>query len=252
MYKYSYFFTFLMILGIPFSGKSQESDDAMYRTDQTYFSQETEMIFSFANIDAASMSIDNIMRWSPVFNFTGHLNHDFSKYFGLDAGFGIRNVGFIAKFPNEENSPKRKFRTYNLGIPLGIKVGNLNQRNPFFFFTGYEVEMPFHYKEKLFINGDKTNKITGWFSNRTDRFTQSLYAGVQFPQGFSLKFKYYLNNFFNQDYEEFADGVSTHPYAGVNVNVFYFSINWFPFQDVKLYEIRIPDSDGTVTSSNWH
>lgn len=241
-----------MFFLIPFSGKSQETETDIYRTHETYYSQETEMIFSFANIEADSANIDNILRWSPVFNFTGHLNYDVSKHFGLDAGFGIRNVGFIAKFPNEPNSTKRKFRTYNLGLPLGFKIGDLNQKHPFFLFGGYEVEMPFHYKEKKFVNGDKTDKITGWFSDRTDRFTQSVYAGIQFPKGFSLKFKYYLNNFFNEDYTEFVDGFATHPYAGVTANVFYFSINWFPFQDTKLYDIKIPESSDTVASTLWH
>lgn len=252
MIKNLYLFSVLAFLSIPFSGKGQETDDEVYRIHQSYYSQETEMIFSFANINADSMNVDNIMRWSPVFNFTGHLNYDLSKNLGFDLGLGIRNVGFIAKFPNTANDTKRKYRTYNLGLPIGIKVGNLNQKHPFFLFGGYEVEMPFSYKEKHFVNGDKTDKITGWFSNRTDRFTQSVYAGVQFPQGFSLKFKYYLNNFFNEDYQEFVDGVATLPYAGLDVHVFYFSINWYPFQDVKLYDIHIPEPSGTVTSSNWH
>jgi len=221
-----------------------------YRKGRFYFSNETEIIFSFANIDADSANMDNILRWSPVFNFMGRMNYDITRHLGVDIGLGFRNVGFIAKIPEAENDLKKKFRTYNFGLPIGIKIGDLNQKNPFFLFAGYELEMPFHYKEKTFENGDKTDKITGWFSDRTDLFTQSVYAGVQFPQGFSLKFKYYLNNFFNSDYELFKDGVSTKPYAGLDVNVFYFSITWFPFRDTKSYDIEVPQYQETIYTSN--
>lgn len=231
------------------SGKAQKTDD-IYRTHRRYYSQEGEMIFSFANIESDTLNAENILRWSPVFNFTGHLNYDFSKYFGMDIGLGIRNVGFIAKFPNEPDNLKKKFRTYNLGLPIGIKIGDLNQKHPFFVFGGYEIEMPFHYKEKTFHNGDKDDKVSGWFSSRTDRLAQSVYAGLQFPQGFSVKFKYYLNNFFNAEYKETKDGFTYKPYAGFDVNVFYFSINWFPFQDTKLYDIPLPEPRGAM-AKNW-
>lgn len=242
---------FIPFLFFALSGNAQNNNNEVYRTHRFYYSQEGEMIFSFANIETDTMDIENILRWSPVFNFTGHLNYDISKYLGLDFGLGIRNVGFIAKMPDAPNDLKKKFRTYNLGLPIGIKIGDLDQKNPFFVFGGYEIEIPFHYKEKTFEDGDKTDKITGWFSDRTERFTQSVYAGIQFPQGFSLKFKYYLNNFFNEDFEKFEDGVSYKPYNGFTANVFYFSINWYPFQDTKLYDISMPESDGTVTSARW-
>lgn len=250
MKKFLSHFCLLSFLVGSLSGNAQSGEE-FYRTHRSYYSQEGEMIFSFANIESSTMSVENILRWSPVFNYTGHVNYDFSKNFGVNLGLGFRNVGFIAKFPDEPNGLKKKYRTYNLGLPIGIKIGDLHQKHPFFLFGGYELEMPFQYKEKTFENGDKTDKITGWFSNRTDRFTQSLFAGVQFPQGFSLKFKYYLNNFFNEDFTVTKDNISTKPYAGFEARVFYFSITWYPFQDSKLFEIPLDEPSGTVTSANW-
>lgn len=244
-YLFSVVFSFLAL-----SGNAQDSKK-IYRTHSVYFSNEGEMIFSFANIDSDSIDFENILRWSPVFNFTRHLNYDLSRYVGLNVGLGIHNVGFIAKLPSAPDGLKKKYRTYNLGLPLGLKIGDLNQRDPFFFFGGYEIEMPIHYKEKTFHNGDKDNKISGWFSERTERFAQSLYVGIQFPQGFALKFKYYLNNFLNEDFALTKDGITLHPYAGFTANVFYFSINWFPFQDTKLRNLPIGNPDGTVVAAKW-
>jgi hypothetical protein len=51
------------------------------------------------------------------------------------------------------------------------------------------------YKEKTYISGDKTDKITGWFSDRQEIFQHGFLAGVQFPYGTNLKFKYYLSEF---------------------------------------------------------
>ncbi len=241
------------LLLLAFTTTAQEKEkDPDYRVGKWYFSNETEMIFSFANIQSDSMNIDNIMRWSPVFNYMGRINHDISKHVGIDIGLGFRNVGFIAKFPNEENDLKKKFRTYNLGLPIGIKIGDLNQKNPFFLFAGFEIEMPFQYKEKTFENGDKNDKITGWFSDRTDRFTRSVYAGVQFPNGISLKFKYYLQNFFNEDYKIIKDGKTTKPYANLDVHVFYFSLTIYPFKDSKSYDIELPKDEYKTTTAGWY
>jgi hypothetical protein len=80
----------------------------------------------------------------------------------------VLNVGYIAEGyvdPANQVVYKKKFRTYNLAIPVGLKVGNLEG---VFVFGGYSVEFPFVYKEKTFDGGDKIGKITGWFSNRPE------------------------------------------------------------------------------------
>ena len=78
-----------------------------------------EMIFSFATIDNADGSGDNIMRWSPVFNVQFYGNYDFSKNVGLIFGAAIRNVGFIDDKPDIYNSEiKKNTETMTLGFLL--------------------------------------------------------------------------------------------------------------------------------------
>jgi hypothetical protein len=216
------FFTFL-ILGFSYLSFAQT---------KSYPSSSGEMIFSFAKINKEGNDVSSNLRWSPVFNWQIYSNHDFSQHVGSFYGLAMRNVGFIYEVPNSDTL--KKFRTYNIGIPLGIKVGNLAKG--FFLYGGYEFEMPFHYKEKTFVNEDKKDKIAVWFSNRTEWYTQSVFAGINFPRGVNLKFKYYLNNFFNQNYTETnALGVRVKPFENFNANVFYIALQFNPFKDMRGY-----------------
>jgi len=242
------FFLSAALLGMALTLSAQDTLDE-YTPTKSYISFEGEMIFSFAEFDTPEgIDVEQNMRWSPVFNLAWHYNYDLNDYFGLNAGLGIRNVGFIAKADSidleDGDIDRKKYRTYNLGIPIGFKVGRLDQDNPLFLFAGYEIEFPFHYKEKEFDGGDKLRKRTDWFSDRTEDFQQSVFAGVQVPGGFSLKVKYYLTDFFNPDFSETitVDGEDaqtlSRPYENFNARVFYFSITWFPFQDLKLAEMK--------------
>jgi hypothetical protein len=198
---------------------------------KTYFSSGGEMIFSFAAITDHGVSQSTPMRWAPVFNIQTMFNADFSDRMGLFSGLAVRNVGYIYdnyKDPANEAIYKKKFRSYNLAVPLGVKIGNLNKM---FVYGGYEVELPFLYKEKTFDGGDKINTITGWFSDRQQLFQHGFLVGIQFPYGLNLKFKYYLSEFHNQNY---ADGSGIKPYAGLKANVFYFSLSTYLFKNFSI------------------
>lgn len=204
------------------------------QTGQFYTTSGGEMIFSFATIDDNGSSSGNIMRWSPVFNFQNLVNYDASKAFGLFSGINIRNVGYIYDNytdPITGDKVKKKFRNYNIGIPLGIKLGNLDK---LFFYGGYEIEFPIAYKEKTFQNEIK-NKFVVWFSKRTPTVYHTVLVGIQFPYGFNLKFKYYLTNFHNKDFTESVGGIQTKPYENLNANVFYFSLSFDLFKNNKFY-----------------
>jgi hypothetical protein len=197
-----------------------------------YNSVSNEMIFSFATIDNKGNESGNIMRWAPVFNPQYMLNIDFGKHFGLFTGMAVRNVGFIYENPYDSNHAKYKYRTYNLGIPVGFKIGKMNS---FLFFAGYEIEFPFAYKEKQFINEDKEDKTIIWFTSRVVPVQHSLMAGFQLPYGATLKFKYYLTNFHNRDYVAMVNGKETRPYD-FKANVFYFSLSWGLFSNWAVYK----------------
>ena len=199
---------------------------------KAYVTSGGEFIFSFADVEQNGRGASSPMRFSPVFNVQAMLNKDMSKKFGLFTGLGVRNVGYILKDyidPSDNLSYKKKFRSYNLGIPFGIKAGNLDKT---FFYAGYEIEVAVSYKEKTYEDDDKTDKITGWFSDRQEVFQHGFLAGVQFPYAANLKFKYYLSEFHNRGY---TNGAGIKPYGALKTNIFYISLSFFLFKNLDVH-----------------
>lgn len=193
---------------------------------RVYVSGGPEIIFSFADIDNDGYQGGNIIRFAPVLNVSVNGNIDFGKHFGLFFGGAIRNVGFIYDYP--DSSSRFKYRSYNFALPVGFKVGKMNGT---LFYAGYEIEFPFNYKQKEFYDNIKS-KFVEWFTPRLPSYYHSFFVGVQFPYGFSLKFKYYYSEFFNQEYME-PGGIR--PYEGLESHVFYFSLNFGLFRNSKMY-----------------
>ena len=218
---------FIISFSLTAFGQSESSKSKAYVTSGG------ELIFSFANVDQNGNSKSSPLRFSPVVNLQVMLNKDINKNFGVFTGLALRNVGYIMNDyvdPKDSLSYKKKFRSYNLGIPLGFKVGNLDK---IFFYGGYEIEVALSYKEKTYDGGDKIDKVTGWFSDREEIFQHGFLVGVQFPRGANLKFKYYLNEFNNQNY---TNNGSIRPYSGLKAHIFYISLSFFLFKDFKMYK----------------
>jgi len=197
---------------------------------KVYSAYSGEMIFQGSTADRDGNHVPTNMRWTVFLHLGWYLNFDFTDFIGLYSGMAIRNVGFISNenisIDGVEKFTKTIRRTYNLGVPLALKLGTFNKH--FYIFGGGEYELLFHYKEKWWPdgNGSRGNtkiKYTEWFSQRTPTFIPSVFAGVQFPGGFNLKFKYYLQNYMKQD---FRDSDGNYPYSDLNVNVFYVSLSW--------------------------
>lgn len=220
-----YLVVFGLFLAVQCHGQSTTNPSKAYVTTGG------ELIFSFANIKQNGASESSTLRFSPVVNFQVMLNKDVNKNFGLFTGLALRNVGYImGDYKDTSNLTfKKKFRSYNIGIPVGIKVGNLDKT---FFYAGYEVEFAIAYKEKTFEDGDKIDKITGWFSNRQEIFQHGFLAGVQFPYGANIKFKYYLSEFNNRDY---TNSAGEKPYGALKSNIYYFSLCFFLFRNLHFY-----------------
>jgi len=217
-------FRIFFTLFILFAGTSAIAQDEK----KVYTTTSGEIIFSFGHINYKGDEAPSVIRFSPVFNFQNWVNYDKSDHFGLFTGLSVRNVGFIYDVPDQPGV-RMKHRTYNLGIPIGLKIGNLSEK---FMFVGYELEIPFHYKEKTFLNEDRTERTSIWFSNRVNTFNHTLMAGIQLPYGATIKFKYYLTNFFNKNFT-LSDG--TQPYANSDFNVFYFSLNFALLKNTDIY-----------------
>lgn len=183
-----------------------------------YFSQSMDAaIFSTANVEKTGQSSKlSTLRFSYVLNIGVNANYDFNEHFGVMAGLNIKNIGFIEKI--SDSTIKR--RVYTLGIPVGLKIGNLPKRNYFFLGGGFDV--PFNYKEKGFIKRGSKTKMNEWFSDRTPAFMPYVFAGFSVHPGITFKFQYYPSNFLNQDYVA-SGGVK--PYAAYEkVNLMLLSI----------------------------
>lgn len=199
-----------------------------------------EFMLSGAAIDNNGKTGGDVVRFSGVVNWQNHVHIDASERLGFYIGTSIHNVGFIYNVP--ESNVKKKFRTYNIGIPLGFKFGNMAKEN--YFYGGYELELPFNYKEKTFEDERKTDKFSVWFSDRVPLFYHSLMVGYHSPKGVGFKFKYYLNGFFNQDYEATdSDGHPYKPYHGVNAHVFYFALTIDLFKNLHFYYTPAKEGD---------
>lgn len=184
-----------------------------------YLTSGGEWIFSMPILDVNGNDKGSVVRFSPFFNLQGLANYDLSPHFGVFTGLTVRNLGFIYDVPDSEL--RYKFRTYNVGVPVGIKVGRMNHA---LVFVGYELELPFNYKEKRFANEKKEDKFDAWFSSRNEMLFHSVMLGLQGPRGTTIKFKYYLSNFHNTDFTETVNGVETKPYAGLKANILYVSL----------------------------
>ncbi len=185
-----------------------------------YTSSEWELIFSGADVTRNDASVANVLRFTAFINSGQFGNVDFGRYFGIGFGLGNRNIGMITRTDNT----MLKQRTYSLYAPFFLKVGDMRRR--IYFYTGAQYEWFYNYKEKLFVDNVKVSKFSEWFSDRTPNFMPSVFAGVQLPLGFNLKFTYMLHNFVNSDFQILQNGTLVRPYEGVKAQVFCLSLSF--------------------------
>lgn len=181
-------------------------------------------LLSFSDeIRDAGNHVRNIPRFTVFFNFGHNFNYDFGRNFGIFTGLNLKNIGLITK--DDMDSVKLKRRVYTLGIPIGIKIGDL-RRGSFFFFAGGSYDLAFNYKEKKFIDGDKKDKFNEWFSDRTPLLMPSVFAGLRMSPGFGLKVQYYPQNFFNKEYKESVQGGFITPYKDLDAKLFFVTLSY--------------------------
>lgn len=178
-------------------------------------------IFSSSNISRPDGDDGlSTLRFSYILNLGVHYNYDFSDHVGLFTGIGIKNIGFIDKV--DDSTIKR--RVYTLGVPLGIKIGNLPGRT--YGFLGGGVDLPFNYREKGFRKRGDKEKFNEWFSDRTPTLMPYVFAGITVIPGVaSLKVQYYPGNFMNESFVEDREGPGKgmKVYEDYKVSLFYVS-----------------------------
>lgn len=163
-------------------------------------------------------------RFTYFFNTGFNVNFDFNQHLGLFSGLSLKNIGFIEKITPLDSTVKR--RVYTLGVPLGIRVGNIKKKN--YAFVGGGVDIPFNYKEKGYVRRGNKVKFNEWFSDRTPSYMAYGFVGVSFKPGFYVKVQYYPGNFMNPGFTETitVNGIPTvnMPYAKYDIEMLMFSI----------------------------
>ncbi|MDL2240084.1 hypothetical protein LJC69_00495 [Bacteroidales bacterium OttesenSCG-928-K22] len=214
-----------------------------------YLTSGLEFPFSLPSLDVYGGNKGTVLRFAPWINIQESVNFDITNGFGFFAGLTLKNVGFIYKLEDPSTQDpsfakteiRKKFRTYNLGVPVGIKLGSFDK---FFFYGGYEIEVPMHYKEKTFIDGNKEISRE-WFSGKTPDFIHSFFLGVEFPYSINLKFKWYITPFFDPKCTDYIPYLPEIQYNKFGVNVYYLSLSFNLFQNSKFYYNRyVQSADG--------
>ncbi len=185
-----------------------------------------EFLFQFADVELANETVtNNPIRFTMFLHLGQYWHFDIGNNFGFYTGTALRNVGFIY----DDNTPQKTIRrAYAVGIPLGLKLGSF--KHNIYLLGGAEYEMLFHYKAKCWLSNERNGpkiKDSEWFSNKTELFVPSVFAGIQFPKGINLKFKYYLGDFLNLDYVGNDLGKSNVSFSNfTKLSVFYISLSW--------------------------
>ncbi len=166
-------------------------------------------------------------RFTYFWNTGVHLNYDFNNHIGIFTGLGIKNLGFIEKSATLDSTVKR--RVYTIGLPVGIKLGNMKKKT--YGFIGGGIDLPFNYREKGFIRRGKKDKFNEWFSDRTAATMPYAFAGISMKPGIYFKVQYYPGNFMNPDYSEPAvtgtgTPITIKPYAMYDIQILMFSVGF--------------------------
>ncbi len=163
------------------------------------------------------------VRFSGFLNTGVTFNFNITQTVGIYTGIDIKNLGFI-DFTYADSTVKR--RSYNVGVPFGVKIGNMDDKKAFGFIGG-GIDKPINYKEKQYLEkSHKTARFSEWFSKRTPEFMPYVFIGAAINQGAVFKLQYYPGNFLNPDYKT-SKGLQ--PNYGYDVHVLMLSIGyWVP------------------------
>jgi hypothetical protein len=167
------------------------------KKSSTYIATAGENIFSIGIVGSDSFDVNPRLRFSSWFSTGVQIHHNFNNSFGIFSGINIKNVGMNTstdvKIDNTTQNIRLKHRVYSAGIPLALKFGDFKKKVAVA--IGGEAEFFLNYKVKEFIDGDKIYKRNEWFSSKVELFNPSAFVQFNFGKSFTIKAKYYLNNF---------------------------------------------------------
>lgn len=208
--KITYTFTLGLLIPLLSVGQTKES---VVPAKRLYFATVSEGILSVGNLGKVTIFKPNselfsintpnpIPRYSTFLHFGEQLHVNLGNSFGLYTGIGVRNIGMINRL---NDTIKVKQRMYALGVPVGIKIGDMQKR--VYAALGAELELFFNYKQKTFLEsgrGEKVEKFNEWFSDRTPLLNPSLFVEFNFMKGTYIKLRYYPINVLVADKQNFT------------------------------------------------
>lgn len=229
--RLSRIFLLMMLPAVWAQSSFAQNEEIVFVPKKFYFSNSFDGAIITTAIDKGVFPLNNGVpttvgtpRFTYFFNMGFNVNYDFNQHIGLFSGLGIKNIGFIEKITPLDSTVKR--RVYAVGLPLGIRIGNIKKKN--YVFAGGGVDVPFNYKEKGYVRRGNKDKFNEWFSDRTPSYMSYGFVGVSFKPGFYVKLQYYPGNFMNAGFTETitVNGISTvnAPYAKYDIELLMFSI----------------------------
>jgi len=210
-------FLALLLFSIPVFTQDKDSLDA--GKGSIYYENNYELLFQFGFIETSKMHPVK-MRFSGFYHTEETMHFDFARRLGFYTGIGVRNIGMVEHSLVSDEKMKR--RTYTIGIPLALKIGSMKTKR--YLYVGTEMEVAFHYKQKLFVPEMKKRTFTEWFSPRVNAWQPSIFAGLKFSEYWSLRMKYYLHDFINSNFvgRDFDKDVDYSNY--ISSNLFYVAL----------------------------
>lgn len=146
-----------------------------------------------------------------------------SETFSFNGGILLKNDGVIF----DEDGDRFKFRVISIGPEIGF-ITNLGD-SKIVLSGDYGFDFALHYKEKVFPNGERSDKIKRnreWFSQRPNRLNHYVRVGIGAEDGLFMFGQFYFREFLNTGFQETIDGVSSQPYDGLVIQRFHLGISF--------------------------
>lgn len=152
-----------------------------------------ELIFGLGDQQADSLQFTNKLRFSFFPHVQQQYHYNFHKNAGFYTGMNFINVGFRHQIQQADSSIfQLRQRSLSFGVPLALKLGNMERGN--FVAFGACAELMYHYKYKIYY-GDTKEKYRDWFSDRVNLLNYALFVDFRNKTGGFIRLKYYLNDF---------------------------------------------------------
>lgn len=179
------------------------------------FSLNLDAQFSLANVEENGVERTGVVRYSVDWGMNNVAITKKEKAVYLATGLLLSNKGFIYK----DEVDKWKHRALGISIPLSIatEIGKSDKSKLLVFLT-HEFTYNFHYKRKQFEGMNRSNKKKFTDNGaRLNNYYPSFGGGIGIGP-VALKVMYHYADFFDKDFEEVVDGVTTKPYENFKVS----------------------------------